>query len=71
MKEKILTLLKEMRNDSKSASYKAEKELCSILTLAINQLDTIQEKVGYCVGDYPDRIESIDDTYCWHDKLPE
>ena len=44
MKEKILALLKEMTNDSKSASYKAEKELCSILTLAINQLHMVEKK---------------------------
>ena len=60
MKEKILTLLREMRNDSKSASYKVEKELCSILTGVINQLDIIQEKVGWHVRVYPDKIESID-----------
>lgn len=70
MKEKILSLLREMTNDSKSASYKAEKELCNILTLAINQLNTIEEKVGYYTMDYPDKIESTDDCF-WYDKLPK
>ena len=70
MKEKILFLLREMRNDSKSASYKAEKELCDILTEVIHKLHTIEEKVGYCIRNYPDKIESIDDTYGWYDELP-
>lgn len=70
MKEKILALLKEMRNDSKSASYKAEKELCSILTGVINQLDIIQEKVGWHVRVYPDKIESID-SGGWYNELPK
>ena len=70
MKEKILALLREMKNDSKSASYKAEKELCSILTGVINQLDIIQEKVGWHVGVYPDKIESID-SGGWYIELPK
>lgn len=70
MKEKILTLLREMTNDSKSVSYKAEKELCNILTEVINKLHTIEKKVGVCVRIYPDKIESIDD-YVWYDELPK
>lgn len=71
MKEKILTLLREMRNDSKSASYKAEKELCKILTEVINKLYTVEKKVGsYTYLYYPEKIESIDE--CWHYKeLPK
>lgn len=70
MKEKILTLLREMTNDSKSVSYKAEKELCSILTLAIDQLNTIEEKVGLYIRDYPEKIKSINEC-CWYHKLPK
>ena len=70
MKEKIITLLREMTNDSKSASFIAEKELCSILTLAINQLNTIEEKVGWCVREYPDKIKNIDDGG-WYIELPK
>lgn len=70
MKEKILDLLREMTNDSKSISYKAEKELCNILTEVINKLHTIEEKVGWDVRNYPDKIESID-VYGWYDELPK
>lgn len=71
MKEKILTLLREMTNDSKSASYKAEKELCSILTGVINKLHTIEKKVGAYIRDYPEKIESISECYVMYDELPE
>lgn len=70
MKEKILTLLREMKNDSKSASYKTEKELCSILTGVINKLHTIEKKVGYHVRNYPDKIESVEAYYLYYDELP-
>ena len=70
MKEKILTLLREMPNDSKSASYKAEKELCSILTEVINKLNTIEDKAGYCIEYYPDKIYSIEEC-CWYNELPK
>jgi len=70
MKEKILVLLKEMRNDSKSASYKAEKELCSILTGVINKLHTIEKKVGSYIRDYPEKIESIAEFWTYK-KLPK
>lgn len=70
MKEKILALLREMTNDSKSVSYKAEKELCNILTEVINKLHTIEEKVGYYVRNYPDKIESVD-GYGYYDELPK
>lgn len=70
MKEKILALLREMTNDSKSVSYKAEKELCNILTEVINKLHTIEKKVGWGVRNYPDKIESVD-VYGWYDELPK
>ena len=70
MKEKILTLLREMTNDSKSASYKAEKELCNILTDVITKLHIIEKNVGSYIRDYPEKIKSIDE--CWHYKeLPK
>lgn len=70
MKEKILALLREMTNDSKSVSHKAEKELCNILTEVINKLHTIEEKVGWYVRNYPDKIESVD-VYGYYDELPK
>jgi predicted translin family RNA/ssDNA-binding protein len=70
MKDKVLQLLKEMINDSMSASFIVEKELCSILTLAINQLDKIQEKVGWIVNNYPNKIDSID-SGGWYIDLPK
>lgn len=70
MKKKILTLLREMRNDSKSASYKAEKELCKILTEVIDKLHTVEKKVGSYIRYYPEKIESIDDEYYLYDELP-
>lgn len=70
MKEKILTLLREMTNDSRSASYKAEKELCKILTEVIDKLHTVEKKVGSYIRNYPEKIESIDDEYYLYDELP-
>ena len=70
MKEKILTLLREMTSDSKSASYKAEKELCDILTGVINKLHTIEKKVGSYIRDYPDKIRNIDEPF-WYNNLPK
>lgn len=70
MKEKILALLREMTNDSKSVSYEAEKELCNILTKVINKLHAIEEKVGWYVRIYPDKIKSVD-VYGYYDKLPK
>ena len=70
MKEKILTLLREMASDSKSASYKAEKELCKILTEVIDKLHTVEKKVGSYIRYYPEKIESIDDEYYLYDELP-
>jgi hypothetical protein len=70
MKEKILYLLREMTNDSKSASYKAEKQLCNILTEVINKLHTIEKKVGRYEREYPNKIWSIDE-WCWYDKMPK
>ena len=70
MKEKILYLLREMTNDSKSVSYKAEKELCKILAEVIDKLHTVEKKVGSYIRNYPEKIESIDDEYYLYDELP-
>lgn len=70
MKEKILELLREMTNDSKSASYKAEKELCNILTGVIDKLYEVEKNVGLYIRYYPDKIWNIyeDNRYI---KLPK
>ena len=70
MKEKVLHLLKEMTNDSKSVSYKAEKELCSILTGVIDKLYEVEKKVGLYIRYYTEKIESID-KYCPYNELPK
>jgi hypothetical protein len=70
MKEKILTLLREMTSDSRSASYKAEKELCKILTEVINKLSTIEKKVGSYIRNYPEKIKSIDEDW-YYKELPK
>jgi hypothetical protein len=70
MKEKILTLLREMTSDSKSASYKAEKELCKILTEVIDKLHTIEKKVGSYIRDYPEKIDNIYEDL-WYSALPK
>ena len=48
-----------MTNDSKSVSYKAEKQLCNILTDAIIILRKIEEKVGRYEREYPNKIWNI------------
>lgn len=70
MKDKVLDLLREMTNDSKSVSDKVEKELCSILTELLNKLHTIENTVGYGIGDYPNKIWCIN-VYDWYDELPK
>lgn len=60
MKEKIVELLNGMSSDSKSASYKCEKELCEILTSVIKKLDKIESVTGYRIRDYPTEIESVE-----------
>ena len=70
MKDKVLDLLREMTNDSKSVSDKAEKELCSILTELLNKINTIEKNVGYCVRYYPTKIWCIN-VDCRYDELPK
>ena len=73
MKTKILELLKGMNSDSKSESYKCEKNLCKILTDVCNKLEYIEDITGYCRICYPDTIDEIDidNTYPGINKLPE
>lgn len=73
MRTKILKLLKGMTSDSKTESYKCEKELCEILTDICNKLENIEDSVGYCVRFYPDKITGIDsgNVYVGMKKLPE
>ena len=60
MKQKILELLNGMHSDSKSASYKCEKELCKILTSVIRKLDKIESVTGCRIRYYPREIESVE-----------
>lgn len=60
MKERILELLNSMNSDSKSASYKCEKELCKILTSVINKKHKIESYADKYIQDYPDRITDIE-----------
>ena len=59
MKEKILQLLKDMNNDSKSFSYKAEKELCEILNSVLKKRHEIRELFGESYEDEPVKISDI------------
>ena len=72
MKNKILKLLQEIDNDSKSKSYQTEKELCKILNGVIEKLKKIQDTVGYYVWNF-ENIDNIDteDYGSWLNKLPE
>jgi hypothetical protein len=69
MKERILDLLREMDDDSKLVSYRAEKELCGILTDVINQLREIANALGYPTHNYPDKIDAVDECD-WYGGLP-
>jgi hypothetical protein len=73
MKTKILNLLKGMNSDSKSESYKCEKNLCKILTDVCNKLEYIEDMTKWYMEDYPDIIDEIDidNTYPGIKKLPE
>jgi hypothetical protein len=60
MKERILELLNGMNSDSKSASYKCEKELCKILTSVIDKKDKIESYADKYIEDYPDIITEVE-----------
>lgn len=70
IKTRILELLNEMLDDSKSKSYKAEKELCIILTEFINKKDKFENALGRYVYDYPKRIFNVENDFRY-EKLPD
>ena len=67
MKTKLLELFNKRYNtDSKSESWKYEKEICNILQSAINRIWEIEEAVGWhnYLSDYH-KIKDIFDNYCY------
>lgn len=70
MKERILELLNGMTSDSKSASYKCEKELCKILTSIIDKKHRIEIYTDNYIQDYPSKIIDIE-SYGIYNTLPE
>lgn len=72
MKTKLLELFKKRYNtDSKSESWKCEKEMCNILQSVIDSIWEIEEEVGYhryLSEHYV--IKNIYDNYCFT-KLPD
>lgn len=70
MKEKILELLNGMSSDSKSASYKCEKELCKILTSVIDKKHKIEAYANKYIQDYPDKITDVE-CFGVYNSLPE
>lgn len=70
MKERILELLNGMTSDSKSASYKCEKELCEILTSVMDKKHKIEIYADRYIQDYPNKITDIE-SYGIYNTLPE
>ena len=70
MKERILELLNGMNSDSKSASYKCEKELCKILTSVIDKKHKIESYADRYIQYYPDKITDVE-SYGIYNTLPE
>ena len=70
MKQKILDLLNGMSSDSKSESFKCEKELCKILTSIINKKEKIEDYANKYIIDYPIEITSVE-YYGTYNVLPE
>lgn len=72
MKTKLLELFKKRyHTDSKSESWKYEKEICNILQSAIDNIWEIEEAVGY--HNYLSEHYKIEDIYdnCCFTKLPD
>lgn len=60
MKEKVLELLQIMNgSDSKSSSYKAERELIKILEEVIDKKYTFEDRSGAYEMDYPESIYNV------------
>lgn len=70
MKERVLELLNGMKSDSKSASYKCEKELCKILTSIVDKKHKIESYADMYIQDYPDRITDVE-SWGIYNTLPE
>lgn len=60
MKEKVLELLQIMGgSDSKSSSYKAERELIKILEEVIDKKCAFEDRLGAYEMDYPESIYNV------------
>lgn len=70
IKTRILELLNEMHDDSKTKSYKAERELCEILTKFINKQNAFEKALDTYIHDYPKRIYTVESEYKYK-ELPE
>ena len=70
MKQKILELLNGMNSDSKSASYKCERELCKILTSVIDKKHKIESYADKYIENYPEKITDVT-SYGVYATLPE
>lgn len=70
MKQKILELLNGMNYDSKSASYKCEKELCKILTSVMDKKYKIETYADRYIQDYPDKITDVE-CFGVYNSLPD
>ena len=73
MKTKVLELLNKIATeDSKKESYKAEKELCDILTSVIKKKEAVENLVGAYIDNYPmciKDVENIGEIKCLPDTL--
>lgn len=72
MKERLLELFKKRYyTDSKSESYKCEKEICKILQSVVDKLKNIEDEVGYYANvPYYYVIHSIENNYCYKELPP-
>ena len=70
MKQRILELLNGMNSDSKSASYKCEKELCKILTSIVDKKHKIESYADKYIQDYPNIITEVE-SWGIYNHLPD
>ena len=70
LKTKILELLNGMQADSKSESYKSERELCDLLTKFINKKEQFENALDKYLCDYPKHIYQVE-SECHYKELPE
>lgn len=69
MKTNILKLMNEMSSDSKSESFKAEKELCKILTDIVRKKSEFDRNLDVFQDVYPDKIYNIDNDCVYYANL--